>query len=58
MRKKLFTKNECDEIILFSENQNRWKEINNGAVYSIVFFKPNEFMWHDSLMFETRKDLI
>jgi len=44
MRKKLFTKNECDEIILFSENQNRWKEINNGAVYSIVFFKPNEFI--------------
>jgi len=42
MRKKLFTKNECDEIISFSENQNRWKEVNDGGIYKIVFFTPNE----------------
>jgi hypothetical protein len=44
MRKKLFTKNECDEIISFSENQNRWKEVNDGGIYKIVFFTPNEYI--------------
>jgi hypothetical protein len=44
MRKKLFTKNECNEIISFSENENQWKKINNGADYYIFLFKPNQFI--------------
>ena len=42
MKKKLFTKNECDEIILFSENKNQWKEITDEVSYKIFFFSPSE----------------
>lgn len=42
MKKKLFTKNECDQIILFSENMNQWKTITNEVSYKIFFFEPNE----------------
>ena len=44
MKKKLFTKNECNEIISFSENENQWKKETNGVSYQIFMFKPNEFI--------------
>jgi len=44
MHKKLFTKNECDEIISFSEEQNQWKTVNDSANYQIITFKPNEYI--------------
>jgi hypothetical protein len=42
MKKNLFTKNECNEIILFSENENQWKKITHEASYQIFIFKPSE----------------
>jgi hypothetical protein len=44
MRKNLFTKNECNEIISFSENENQWKKKTDGVSYQIFIFKPNEFI--------------
>jgi Rps23 Pro-64 3,4-dihydroxylase Tpa1-like proline 4-hydroxylase len=42
MQKKLFTKNECNEIISFCEKENQWEKINNGVNYQIFLFSPNE----------------
>jgi len=42
MKTKLFTKNECNEIISFCENENSWKKITNGVSYQIFIFKPDE----------------
>jgi hypothetical protein len=42
MKKKLFSKNECQQIILFSENKNQWKTITDEVSYKIFFFEPNE----------------
>jgi predicted 2-oxoglutarate/Fe(II)-dependent dioxygenase YbiX len=42
MKKNLFTKNECNEIILFSENENQWKKITHEVSYQIFIFKPSE----------------
>jgi predicted 2-oxoglutarate/Fe(II)-dependent dioxygenase YbiX len=44
MRKNLFTKNECNEIISFSENENQWIKKTDGVSYQIFIFKPNEFI--------------
>lgn len=44
MYKKFFTKNECDEIILFSEEQNRWQNVNNVANYQMFVFQPNDYV--------------
>jgi hypothetical protein len=44
MRKNLFTKNECNEIISFSENENQWKKKTDGVSYQIFIFKPNKFI--------------
>jgi hypothetical protein len=41
MHKKLFTKNECNEIIKFSEEQNNWI---NKLHYQIITFQPNEYI--------------
>jgi Rps23 Pro-64 3,4-dihydroxylase Tpa1-like proline 4-hydroxylase len=42
MQKKLFTKNECNEIISFCEKENQWKKISNGVDYQIFLFTPSE----------------
>lgn len=44
MYKKFFTKNECDEIILFSEEQNRWQNVKNVANYQMFIFQPNDYV--------------
>jgi Rps23 Pro-64 3,4-dihydroxylase Tpa1-like proline 4-hydroxylase len=44
MIKNLFTKNECNEIISFSENENQWEKKTNGVSYQIFIFKPDEFI--------------
>lgn len=41
MHKKLFTKDECNEIIKFCEEQNKW---NNKSHYHIFTFQPNEYI--------------
>jgi hypothetical protein len=41
MRKKLFTKNECNVIIKFSEEQNNWTDKSH---YQIIIFQPNEYI--------------
>jgi hypothetical protein len=44
MYKKFFTKNECDEIISFSEEQNRWQNVKNVANYQMFIFQPNDYV--------------
>jgi predicted 2-oxoglutarate/Fe(II)-dependent dioxygenase YbiX len=44
MHKKLFTKSECDEIVSFAEDQDRWQTINDSAKYQIIIFQPNEYI--------------
>lgn len=41
MHKKLFTKNECNNIIKFSEEQNNWTD---NSHYQIITFEPNEYI--------------
>jgi hypothetical protein len=40
MYKKLFTKNECDDLISFAEGQNEWEKITDFSSYQIFTFQP------------------
>jgi hypothetical protein len=41
MYKKLFAKNECDDLISFAEGQNKWKKVSGFSSYQIFIFQPS-----------------
>jgi hypothetical protein len=44
MYKKLFAKNECDDLISFAEGQDKWKNVSGFSSYQIITFQPNDYV--------------